>query len=76
MLHRQYGAGLWEPLPNGIPARANAAEANLFVKSDPGFDTPDLHIWNIEAPYVSESHNPIPIGWALKCELCLDIWSG
>jgi choline dehydrogenase len=38
----------------GIPARANAAEANLFIKSDPGLDTPDLHIWNIEVPYVSE----------------------
>jgi choline dehydrogenase len=51
--HPIIGAGLWEP-EEGIPARANAAEANLFVKSDPSLDTPDLHIWNIEAPYVSE----------------------
>jgi choline dehydrogenase len=52
--HPIIGAGLWEPPPNGIPARANAAEANLFVKSHPDLDTPDLHIWNIETPYVSE----------------------
>jgi choline dehydrogenase len=51
--HPIIGAGLWEP-QESMPARANAAEANLFVKSDPGLDTPDLHIWNIEAPYVSE----------------------
>src|SRR5499433_3240475 len=51
--HPIIGAGLWEP-QEAIPARANAAEANLFVKSDPSLDTPDLHIWNIEAPYVSE----------------------
>jgi len=53
--HAIIGAALWEPPPFGIPARANAAEANLFVKSDPSLDTPDLHIWNIEAPYVSEA---------------------
>jgi choline dehydrogenase len=52
--HPIIGAGLWEPPPNGIPARANAAEANLFVKSDPSLDTPDLHIWNVEVPYVTE----------------------
>jgi len=51
--HPIIGAGLWEP-QEGIPARTNAAEANLFIKSDPSLDTPDLHIWNIEVPYVSE----------------------
>src|SRR5215471_3659902 len=51
--HPIIGAGLWEP-QEAIPARANAAEANLFVKSDPSLDTPDLHIWNIEVPYLSE----------------------
>jgi choline dehydrogenase len=36
--HPIIGAGLWEAPPNGIPARANGAEANLFVKSDPALD--------------------------------------
>jgi choline dehydrogenase-like flavoprotein len=52
--HPIIGAGLWEPC-EFIPARANAAEANVFVKSRPDLDTPDLHIWHVEAPYVSEA---------------------
>jgi choline dehydrogenase len=51
--HPIIGACLWEP-HEALPARANAAEANAFVKSRPDLDTPDLHIWHIEAPYVSE----------------------
>jgi choline dehydrogenase len=51
--HPILGACLWEP-HEALPARANAAEANAFVKSRPDLDTPDLHIWHIEAPYVSE----------------------
>jgi choline dehydrogenase len=51
--HPIIGACLWEP-PEIFPARANAAEANAFVKSRPDLDTPDLHIWHVEAPYVSE----------------------
>ena len=51
--HPIIGAGLWEP-PDLLPVRANAAEANAFVKSRPELDTPDLHIWQIEVPYLSE----------------------
>jgi choline dehydrogenase len=51
--HPIIGAGLWEPNAPA-PARNNAAEANLFVKSHPDLDTPDLHIWHVEAPYASE----------------------
>jgi choline dehydrogenase len=51
--HPIIGSCLWEP-HEAVPARANAAEANAFVKSLPDLDTPDLHIWHIEAPYVSE----------------------
>jgi choline dehydrogenase len=51
--HPIIGSCLWEPY-EGIPARANAAEANAFVRSRPDLDTPDLHLWHIEAPYVSE----------------------
>jgi choline dehydrogenase len=66
--HPIIGAGLWEPPPYGIPARANAAEANLFAKSDQGLDTPDLHIWSIEAPYVSEvtSKHAVPNAWSIN----------
>lgn len=66
--HPIIGAGLWEPTPNGIPARANAAEANLFLKSDAGLDTPDLHIWNIEAPYVSEvtMKHAVATAWSIS----------
>jgi choline dehydrogenase len=65
--HPIIGAGLWEP-QEGIPARANAAEANLFVKSDPSLDTPDLHIWNIEVPYVSEvtMKYAVPNAWSIN----------
>jgi choline dehydrogenase len=51
--HPIIGAGLWEA-PTPIPIRNNAAEANLFTKSHPELDTPDLHIWHVEAPYLSE----------------------
>ena len=51
--HPVIGGGLWEA-PGALPARNNASEANLFVKSRPELDTPDLHIWQIEAPYLSE----------------------
>jgi choline dehydrogenase len=51
--HPIIGGGLWEA-PGPLPIRNNAAEANLFVKSRPELETPDLHIWHIEAPYLSE----------------------
>jgi choline dehydrogenase len=51
--HPIIGGGLWEA-PEPLPMRNNAAEANLFVKSRPERDTPDLHIWHVEAPYLSE----------------------
>ena len=37
-----------------LPARNNASESNLFTKSRPELETPDLHIWHVEAPYLSE----------------------
>jgi choline dehydrogenase len=51
--HPIIGGGLWEA-PGPIDVRNNAAEANLFTRSRPELDTPDLHIWHIEAPYLSE----------------------
>ena len=51
--HPIIGGGLWEA-PGPLPTRNNAAEANLFTKSHPELDTPDLHIWHVEAPYLSE----------------------
>ena len=51
--HPIIGGGLWQA-PGPLPTRNNAAEANLFVKSRPELNTPDLHIWHIEAPYLSE----------------------
>jgi choline dehydrogenase len=51
--HPIIGGGLWEA-PGPLPTRNNAAEANLFVKSRPELNTPDLHIWHVEAPYLSE----------------------
>jgi choline dehydrogenase len=51
--HPIIGGGLWEA-PAPISVRNNAAEANLFTKSRPELDTPDLHIWHVEAPYLSE----------------------
>jgi choline dehydrogenase len=53
MDHPIIGAGLWEA-PGPIAPRNNAAEANLFAKSRPDLPTPDLHIFVIEAPYLSE----------------------
>ncbi|MGA8695786.1 MAG: GMC family oxidoreductase N-terminal domain-containing protein [Xanthobacteraceae bacterium] len=51
--HPIIGGGLWEA-PGPLPTRNNASEANLFVKSRPELNTPDLHIWHIEAAYLSE----------------------
>lgn len=51
--HPIIGGGLWES-PEAVPMRNNSAEANLFTKSRPELETPDLHIWHIEAPYLSE----------------------
>jgi choline dehydrogenase len=51
--HPVIGGGLWEA-PGPLPTRNNASEANLFVKSRAELNTPDLHIWQIEAPYLSE----------------------
>ena len=51
--HPIIGGGLWEA-PGHLPTRNNAAEANLFTKSRPELETPDLHIWHVEAPYLSE----------------------
>jgi choline dehydrogenase len=51
--HPIIGGGLWQA-PGPIPVRNNGAEANLFTKSRPELDTPDLHIWHVEAPYLSE----------------------
>jgi choline dehydrogenase len=65
--HPIIAAGLWEP-HEPMQARNNAAEANIFVKSRPGLQTPDLHIWNIEAPYVSEvtAAHAVPGAWAIS----------
>jgi choline dehydrogenase len=51
--HPIIGGGLWEA-PGPVTVRNNAAEANLFTKSRPELDTPDLHIWHVEVPYLSE----------------------
>ena len=51
--HPIIGGGLWEA-PGPLPARNNAAEANILTKSRPELDTPDLHIWHAEVPYLSE----------------------
>jgi choline dehydrogenase len=65
--HPIVGAGLWEPHAP-IVARNNAAEANLFVKSRPELPTPDLHLWNIEAPYLSEvtMAHAVPGAWSIS----------
>jgi choline dehydrogenase len=52
--HPIIGGGLWEA-PGPLPTRNNAAEANLFVKSRPELNTPDLHIWHVEVAYLSEA---------------------
>jgi choline dehydrogenase len=51
--HPVIAGGLWQA-PGHLPTRNNASEANLFTKSRPELETPDLHIWHIEAPYLSE----------------------
>jgi choline dehydrogenase len=51
--HPIIGGGLWES-DGPFPTHNNAAEANLFTKSRPELETPDLHIWHVEAPYLSE----------------------
>jgi choline dehydrogenase len=51
--HPIIAAGLWESHEQ-LPMRNNSAEANLLINSSPELDTPDLHIWNIEGPYLSE----------------------
>src|ERR1700704_2596827 len=43
--HPIIGGGLWEA-PGPLAIRNNAAEANLFTRSRPELDTPDLHIWH------------------------------
>jgi choline dehydrogenase len=65
--HPIIGACLWEP-HEAIPVRANAAEANVFVKSRPDLDTPDLHIFHIEVPYVSEAtmKYAVPSAWSIN----------
>ena len=52
--HPIIGAGLWQA-PTAVVPRNNSAEANLFVKSRAGLDRPDLHIWHVEGPYLSEA---------------------
>lgn len=52
--HPIIGAGLWQaPEPFGL--QANAGEANLFACSDDTLDAPDLHIFHIEGPYLSDA---------------------
>ncbi len=51
--HPIVGAGLWRSSGPVVPHN-NAAEASLFAKSDETLDRPDLHIFNVEAPYLSE----------------------
>ena len=65
--HPIIGGGLWEA-PEPLAARNNAAEANLFVKSRPELNTPDLHIWHVEAPYLSEVTARYAIGnvWSIS----------
>ncbi len=64
--HPIIGAGLWEP-HEAIPGRNNSAEANAFVKSRPELLTPDLHIWAIQAPYLSEvtAKFAVPGAWSI-----------
>ncbi|QRM34621.1 FAD-dependent oxidoreductase (plasmid) [Microvirga sp. VF16] len=51
--HPIFSSVLWEA-SEPIIGRSNGAEANLFAKSNPDLDVPDLHIFNVEGPYVSE----------------------
>ncbi len=52
--HPIIGAGLWKA-PDAITSRNNSAEANFLLKSRDGLDRPDLHIWHVEGPYLSET---------------------
>jgi choline dehydrogenase len=65
--HPVVGGTLWEA-PEPVTIRNNAAEANLFVKSRPELDTPDLHIWQIEAPYLSEvtGRHAVENAWSIS----------
>jgi choline dehydrogenase len=65
--HPIIGAGLWQA-PEPFPIRNNAAEANLFVKSRPELDTPDLHIWHIEVPYLSDvtGRHAVENAWSIS----------
>jgi choline dehydrogenase len=65
--HPIIGAGLWEP-HEAIAGRNNSAEANAFVKSRPELHTPDLHIWAIQAPYLSEvtARFAVPGAWSIS----------
>jgi choline dehydrogenase len=65
--HPVIGACLWEP-HEALPARANAAEANAFFGSRSDLDTPDLHIWHIEAPYLSEAtmKHAVESAWSIS----------
>ncbi|PRD43114.1 oxidoreductase [Phyllobacterium phragmitis] len=67
MDHPIIGAGLWEA-HEPIPPRNNAAEANLFAKSVPDLPTPDLHLWLIEVPYLSEvtGRHAVPNSWSIS----------
>lgn len=51
--HPIVGGGLWKS-SMVVEACNNAAEANLFAYSRAGLDRPDLHIFHIEGPYLSE----------------------
>jgi choline dehydrogenase len=65
--HPIIGGGLWES-PGPLPIHNNAAEANLFTQSHPKLETPDLHIWHIEAPYLSEvtARHAVPNVWSIS----------
>lgn len=65
--HPIIGGGLWEA-PEPLPVRNNASNANLFVKSRPELDTPDLHIWQIEVPYLSEvtGRHAVENSWSIS----------
>jgi choline dehydrogenase len=51
--HPIIAAGLWEA-HGPLLMRNNSAESNLLIKSSSELETPDLHIWNIEGPYLSD----------------------
>jgi choline dehydrogenase len=65
--HPIIGGGRWEA-PAPLPPRNNAAEANTLTKSRPELDTPDLHIWHVEVPYLSEvtGHHAVENVWSIS----------